>query len=287
MRLLLVSLLLFFSVKQAVAQSWEKIDYSAGNANEVSQVEALLRTPEGAANRQAVLLLHHAGGFSFNTTRQYAEFLSQRGFLTLELKMFNSHTDRPSTRILHGQVMGALKFLAARPDIDPSKISAMGMSLGAYLAMAAASSWFYEEFKGGDLRFNRLIAVYPICWFMSEGLKGQTQGINLFSDLPSNFLQKWEGVPLLMLVGGKDDYDGGKGEPCPAFIRQLTDERQAKVTQLQMYPTATHGWDHGKTYSFPVRGACLARSNCMNRNVFSPEIVEQGKKDALNFLMAP
>ena len=287
MRILFLSLLLIFSIKQAAAQSWVKIDYTPGNTAEVSQVEALIRLPEGAANRQAVLLLHHAGGFSFNTTSQYGEFLSQRGFLTLELKMFNAYSDRPSPRVLHAQVMGALKFLAARPDVDPSKISAMGMSLGAYLAMAAGSSWFYDEFKAGDLRFHRLIAVYPVCWIMTEAIKGQTQGINLFSGFPSSFLQKWEGIPLLMLVGGKDDYDGGKGEPCPAFLKQLDDDRQAKVTQLQIYTTATHGWDHGKTYSFPVRGACIGRSNCMNRNVFSPEIVEQGKKDALNFLTAP
>jgi dienelactone hydrolase len=283
MKKFIVTLMLLFS-SHSMSETVVTFDYLTSKSGSKNQVEAVVRLPENNKNNGALIILHHAGGYSFGTTRQYSEFFSKNGFLTLELKMFETHNQRPSSRVLHGQLMGALNYLATRQDVDPKKISVMGMSLGAYLGMVSATTWFYEEYGGRDHKFNKIVALYPICWFMREALKGQTQGINLFNDLPSNFLGGWQGIPTLMLVAGKDDYDGGKGGECPKYLDEIQDLSQKSRTKIEIYQDATHGWDHGKTYSFPVRGACVGRSNCMNRNVSSPEIVEKGKMDALRFL---
>jgi dienelactone hydrolase len=284
MKKLIFSLLLVLIGTNALAQSWVKVNYDTGAGTTVEQVEAVIRTPEGTPNGQALLILHHAGGFGMNTTQQYGDFFSKRGFVTLELKMFQDNRNRPSQIALHGQMMGGLKYLAQLPSVDPKKVSALGMSMGAIMATNATSTWFYENYKGGDLRFNKLIALYPVCWISTEAAKGQTQEMASFVGMPNTFFQKWASIPLLILAAGKDSYDSLDPTACPTFVKSISDPKQAEITRVVVYPDATHGWDHGRDYSFPVRGACTKRTNCTNRIVHSPETVELGKQAALSFL---
>ncbi len=284
MKKIVARLFLALMVMPAWSQTLVTVDYNTGLGTPVQQVEAVVRSAEGVANGQALLILHHGGGFSMNTTQQYGEFFSKRGFVTLELKMFNDSRSRPDPLTLHGQVMGGLKYLAAIPNVDPNKVSAMGMSLGSFLTIAATSSWFYEHYQAGDLRFKKLAALYPVCWMMSEANKGKTQGISFYVGMPQNFLQRSAGVPLLILAAGKDSYDGLDADACPAFVKSIPDVHQVQMTKVVVYPNATHGWDHGKDYSFPVRGSCSGRTNCTNRIVSNPEIVEQGKHAVMSFL---
>lgn len=280
-------LILFLTLAlSASAQSVVQVNYDTGAGTPVQQVEAVIRQPQGTSNNQAVLILHHAGGFSFNTTTQYAEFFSKQGFFTLELKMFHDSRHRPDPTTLHGQVMGGLKYLATTQGVDSKKVSAMGMSLGAFLTIDATSSWFYEHYQAGGLRFDKLVALYPVCWFMTEANKGQTQGIPIFNGLPNTFLQQSAAIPLLVLGAGKDSYDSSDAEACPTFAKTIADPRQAALTQVVVYPNATHGWDHGRNYNFPVRGGCTGRTNCTNYIVSSPETVELGKHAVLSFLTA-
>jgi dienelactone hydrolase len=271
------------------SQTTIKVDYNTGAGTPVQQVEAVFRPARGTANGQALLILHHGGGYSDNITQQYAEFFSNKGFATLELIMFRFRT--PSTVIdpiaFHGQVMGGLRYLSQVPGVDRKKVSAMGMSLGAFLTIDATSSWFYEHYEAGDLRFDKLVALYPVCWFMSEAIKGQTQDIAIFKGLPNTFLQKSAEIPLLILAAGKDSYDSSDPAACPAFAKSIINPRQAAMTKVEVFPNATHGWDHGKDYSFPLRGQCTGRTNCTNRIVSSPETVEQGKQATLQFLTIP
>ena len=279
-----MSLMLSFSAEATWAQSWIKVNYDTGAGTPVQQVEAVFRAAEGAPNGQALLILHHAGGFSFNTTKQYGEFYSKQGFTTLELKMFNDHDGRPSPLILHGQMMGALKHLSQIPGVDSKKISAMGLSLGAFMTVDAASQWFYDHYRADELRFHKLIAMYPTCWITSAAASGNAVGIPLFNGMPANFLEKWAHIPLLILAGGKDSYDSEDPNACPDFVKNIKDTKQAEITSVHVYPNATHAWDHGRNYSFPIRGGCTGRTNCTNRIVYSAETVEQGKQAVLSFL---
>jgi dienelactone hydrolase len=126
------------------SQTTIKVDFNTGVGTPVQQVEAVFRPANGPSNGQALLILHHGGGYNDNTTQQYAEYFSSRGFATLELIMFRFRT--PSTVIdpiaFHGQVMGGLKYLSQVPGVDRKRVSAMGMSLGAFLTIHATSSWF-------------------------------------------------------------------------------------------------------------------------------------------------
>ena len=64
----------------ASAQSLVKVDYSIDKGATIKQLDAVLRSPEGEPNRQGLLILHHGGGFSFNTTQQYGEYFAKQGF---------------------------------------------------------------------------------------------------------------------------------------------------------------------------------------------------------------
>lgn len=253
-----------------------------------SQVQAVLRKPAATGNGQALLLLHHAGGFGRGTTTPYAELFNRQGFTTLELKMFDKPGDyRPPQVALHAMIASALKYLARQPGVQPDKVSAMGLSLGAILIISATSQWFYEHHQLDTLRFHRVAALYPVCWMMTEAAQGKTQGLVAFTGLPSNFLQTFAKVPLLILAGGKDNYDGNNPNACPDFARSISDVDQERLTQVKVYPEATHGWDHGQTYSFVAFNACPMRTTCRNTNVSSPATVEKGKQDLLAFFTSP
>jgi dienelactone hydrolase len=285
MKTLIMGLCIALATVSSKAQTWVKVSYDTGAGTASKQIEAVLRTPaEGSSNGQALLILHHAGGFSFNTTQQYGEFFSRRGFVTLELKMFNDHNSRPSSLEVHGQMMGGLKYLSQIAGVDPAQISAMGMSFGAFMTVNAAGQWFYDHYSAGSLRFKRLVALYPVCWITSAAAAGNLDAIPVYQGMPSHFLQRWAHIPLLILAAGKDSYDSEDPNACPAFVKSITDPKQADITSVTVYPNATHGWDHGLNYSFPIRGMCTGRTNCTNRIVSSPETVELGKQAVLSYL---
>ncbi len=271
------------------AQTRIKVDYNTGPGSPVQQVDAVFRSPKGSANGQALLILHHGGGYGYNTTEQYAELFSSHGFATLELIMFEDarSRNRPDPVSRHGQMMGGLKYLAQVAGVDPKKVSAMGLSMGAFMTIGATGSWFYEHYQAGGLRFHKLLALYPVCWMMTEAVKGQTQDIASFRGLPNTFLQQFAEIPLLILAAGQDSYDSLDAGACPAFAQSIPNPTQAALTKVEVFATATHGWDHGKNYSVPVQGGCTGRTSCTNRMVFSPVTVEQGKQAIMSFLASP
>ncbi len=263
------------------------LEYTLAAGTPAAQVKAVLRRPVAAGNGQALLILHHGGGFGAGTTTPYAELFSRNGFTTLELRMFESPNDRPPFFLMYAMVASALRYLASLPGVAPDKVSAMGLSLGAFLTIAATSSWFHAQHQLEPPRFHRLAAVYPVCWMMSEAVKGQTQGLAAFDGLPQDFLQSFAGVPLLILAGGKDNYEGSNPAACPDFARAIPDSRQASLVEVKVYPEATHGWDHGRSYDFMVYGGCAVRKTCRNFNVFSPATTEKGRGDLLRFFSQP
>ena len=86
----LMAFVIFTAMSSTItwAQSNIKVDYNTGSGTPMKQVEAVFRPASGDENGQALLILHHGGGYNDNTTQQYAEFFSNKGFATLELIMF-------------------------------------------------------------------------------------------------------------------------------------------------------------------------------------------------------
>ena len=73
MKNLIFCCFVLLSVIPVSAQSLVKVDYSIDKGATIKQLDAVLRSPEGEPNKQGLLILHHGGGFSFNTTQQSIE----------------------------------------------------------------------------------------------------------------------------------------------------------------------------------------------------------------------
>jgi dienelactone hydrolase len=114
----------------------------------------------------------------------------------------------------------ALRLLATDPRIDKGRIAVMGFSRGGVAALYSSLEPFRQAATVGNLRFAAHIAFYPSC-----GISYDSAHV--------------DGSPVLMLVGGKDNYT--PAAPCIAYADTLR-SKGAQVT-LKEYPDAWHGFD--------------------------------------------
>jgi len=254
------------------------------NDGDRASVQATLTLPEKTAAQKhpAVVILHHAGGWETGTTEQYARYLAAHGFVTLEPRMFNSDGEREDTYRHMPTVFGSLAYLAGRTDVDNKKIALMGLSYGAMLSLYAGTNWAWAKYPQGELRYAAIASFYPLCW-VGRAYISRTIGKWKNRAYPESFMDQWAGIPLAIFTGALDDYDSKDPKACAEFVASIPDEKQRSLVQLQVYPAATHGWDHGKTYSFYSRLACKG-AGCDNTNESNPEVTEKAKADLLKFL---
>lgn len=102
-----LSFVLFTASGWASAQQLISVPYT-DISGQTQSVDALISLPTGSPNRKAVLLLHGAGGFGNETTKQYAALLASRGYVTLELRMFEGKPENPQKHL--AQVFGGINF---------------------------------------------------------------------------------------------------------------------------------------------------------------------------------
>lgn len=277
--LYLVLLCLYMSTTHAQ----EVVTYEYANHEGKKQsVEAVLRNPAGAGNNKAIVILHHAGGFSAGTTNQYAELFSAKGYTTLEPRMYNLPSQRQDTAEHLSQAMGGLKFLASHPGVDQDKISVMGLSFGSFLAVFAGTDWATQKFTDGKLKFNKIAPLYAVCWLLEKGAKKELGALrNKF--LPIDMYDKWTHVPLKFFVGSEDNYDDKDPKTCPNFIDAIPDAKQRSLSSVHVYK-ATHGWDQ-QTSTFFATGACKGKGRgCNNTNQSNPEVTAKAKEDLFKFI---
>jgi dienelactone hydrolase len=267
------------------AQEVVKVDY-VDLTGQPKIVEAVISLPTAPPNRKAVVLLHHAGGWSAGTTQQYAKLLTAAGYVTLDVRMFAKPGDRRGTFEHLAETFGALRFLASRPDVDKDQISMLGLSFGTFLATFAATEWGAATFAQGDLRFNRAALFYPVCWLLqaiaTETLHPKYRARTPF---PDGSMQRWLPLRTKLFAAGKDDYDSQDPEACRAYIDSIADPKQREATSLVVYSEATHGWDQMPNRWFEAT-ACKGKG-CYNSNVPNPAITERAKQDLLEFLAQP
>lgn len=118
-------------------------------------------------NRAAIVLVSSAGG-DRNGARSHARLLASHGYGVL---LYDARGSGRSQGTPNGygwnwqhDVTGALNFLAAQPDVDPSRIGALGLSTGADVLIAMA---------GDDARLAAIVA---------DGATGRS-----FADMPPGF----------------------------------------------------------------------------------------------------
>jgi dienelactone hydrolase len=184
-------------------------------------IPAVFKVPPGNGPFPAVIILHGCGGRGASQLI-WARRLNNWGYAAL---IPDSMTPRGVKRVCEpeaqhlvtpldrvGDVGSAMAWLRTRPEIDPQRIAVMGQSHGGATA-ALATQRVYEY-----LGLRAAIDYYGPC------VDPQDHGT----------------VPLLVLVGGADDW-GHPAARCAAYGEAVQPD---EVFEIQVYPGVYHAFDN-------------------------------------------
>ena len=187
-----------------------------------------------AGRRPAVVLLHGCGGFRDRQGQigarytAMAEALNQAGVHALLLDSLTPRAERELCTQVTGSrrvtqvnrrrdALGALQWLAARSDVDATRLGLLGWSNGGSTVLAATNRR-HREVQRAPVLAHLAVAFYPGCEAdRSRGYEGS--------------------APLLMLLGEADDWT--PAAPCQALAASANGVRP----QVETYPDAHHGFD--------------------------------------------
>lgn len=218
-------------------------DFVQRAANEKVSLAGRLTFPEAATSPvPAVVILHGSSGVNPGE-KVWAQRLNAMGYASFVVDSFtgrgvaNTEADQTQLSMSAGiaDAYFALRLLAADPRIDREKISVMGFSRGGIAALYSALDPFRRAVIDDDLHFAAHIAFYPGC------------GIHYTST-------HLDGAPILMLLGGKDNYT--PAAPCVEYADAL--RKQGAQVTLKVYPDAYHGFDR-PTRLHVIKSATSAR----------------------------
>ena len=248
------AILLMIAVPYGSALSQQDVKFPAAPSTRIAntgEVEAVFTLPPNAGQKvPAVVIIHTRGGYNAGHSELYAAPLRQIGIATLDviLSRYSLRAHPPSDFVPHA--FGALKYLLSHPRIDSSRIGIMGMSLGGILAIYTASEILASEHLGGTpVRYVAHAGLYPVCNIHERVIRGQQKRL-------LNAYDKFTGAPVLLLAGGKDQYDDP--DSCQQFIAALPAVAKSHFS-LIYYADATHGWDQGRNNRVYTPSACKGR----------------------------
>lgn len=187
----------------------------------------------GQASVPVVLMLHGCGGMLNSRgepnlrTKEYAALLNAQGWHALALDSLTPRgekelcTQRIGTRRTtqaerRRDVLGAMRWLAAQPGVDPARIALLGWSHGGG-AVLAATNLNHPDVARETVRPRLGVAFYPGCE----------------ADLKRGYRASAE---ALLMVGLADDWT--PAAPCQA----LAGDGPPRVTVLS-WEGANHGFD--------------------------------------------
>jgi dienelactone hydrolase len=185
-------------------------------------------------SQPAVLLLHGCGGAYDRRgeltprLREYAGLLNREGWHVLVLDSLAVRgvrelcTQRGAARTVtpalrRKDALGALQWMAAQPEVDRERLVLLGWSNGASTVLAATNRRI-RDVAAAPAVPRAAVAFYPGC--EGELRRGYEPA-----------------VPLLMLLGGSDDWT--PPQPC----RDLAAAVPGPLVKLVTYPGAVHGFD--------------------------------------------
>ncbi len=217
-----------------------RVSYQIGGTGTTLPAQTIrgrLNIPASDKPVPAVVLLHGSAGVD-GRGAFHAAGLNAAGIATFEIEMFSSG-GRPS-RGLFATVphsIGALFYLADRPEIDPKRIGSMGFSWGGGMAILNTMQRTTAVPQRPDVRYVANVAFYPVCYVFSPSTPGG----------PKITVGRMTGAQLLVLAGEKDDYD--TPDACERFRNDLEPDQRKDVT-VEIFPGATHKWDGGRNEIF-------------------------------------
>ena len=199
--------------------------------------------PKGPGPFPAVVLLHTCLGLPSNRT-ETERWLNAAGYAALSVDDFATRGLKETCSVDFPEgvadAYGALAWLAARPDIDPSRVAVFGASQGGDTALSIAAG---RGAPPPGLAFRAAAAFYAPCANQKGGRLR---------------------IPTLIIVGRAD-------EVTPAADCEALTAAQApgRVT-LAVLPDAPHGFDDpgfgagrrimGMFLGYDARGAATARA---------------------------
>ena len=183
---------------------------------------------KATAPMPAMVIAHGSGGVSHEREFWWADHLNDIGVAAFVVDSFTPRNIREtatdqsqlSTAANVADALAALRLLATHPKLDAKRIGVIGFSKGGQVAIYTALEPFRRAIITDDTRFAAHAPLYPFCnsWYVAD---------------------KVTGAPMLMLLGGRDNYT--PPEPCQEYA-QWFKSKNADVTVI-VYPNAYHGFD--------------------------------------------
>ncbi len=178
----------------------------------------------------AVVFLHGSAGNIAERGARYGAQLAAMGVAATVVETYASRPDLGTgfiARVLNitetmfvADAYAALRYLAARPDIDPRRVVLAGFSYGGMAATYALYAQLADRLAPPGLRFAGHVAFYAPC-------------IARFAD------SRTTGAPLLMLYGAEDELI--RPDRCAQVADDL--RRGGSAVEIIAYPGAVHQWD--------------------------------------------
>ena len=218
--LTIVFLVLFAG--SASAQSVRFPSVAAGTSAAGPAITGWIYKPGGPGPFPAIILAHTCGGVNAHTDT-WGKLLASWGYLTLAPDSFgprgqkqvctNGSAVTGNMRVADNAA--ALKFLAARSDVQQGKIGLIGHSHGGWTVMRSVQ----KSYDLAALGLKAAVAYYPSC-------------------APQFYREV--AVPLLILIGDKDDWT--PADHCRQL--QAAGFTRPDLVQAIYYPNAYHSFDN-------------------------------------------
>lgn len=265
------------------AYAWEdtprlRVDYLAypvESDGKTIMIAGRLQEPLQAPGKMpAVILMHGTSGVSYRGV-YYAAALNRAGIATFEIDQWGGRglpggaASRPK-RLADNlpDVAGAYHLLAARPEIDASRIGILGSSMGGIETLLMMTRHNSDAVLGPGVHLQAAAALYPVCW--------------LYNHVPGADFGDLVDAPIRIFVGTADDYDGG-ASACEALVQGLSPRDRAHVS-LRQLAGATHEFDvFDGAREFPDPGANRRRGGIVHIRP-NPQAREAARDDLVGFL---